>query len=342
VYCLVYPAPAAPQPLPAASAQDGSGKLLAAGDEDFAGLRNYVAGDALPRIAWKAFAREQGLQVKQFSAYQGQELWLDWRSCPTSRASANWSCWYAGYWMPTDRACCMACACGYSDRTATQPVAPGGMPAHLGAVRVEANMKLSAPLVYGLIACILLVSAPHAEYLPLWVSILCSTILGWRFYLAFSGNPLPPRWLLLGITAASVAGILLSYHTLFGREAGVTLLILLAALKLLELRAARDATVLIFLGSFIIITNFFNSQSIPTALYMLFTLLVILTTWVHLHTGMLALSPRLRIAAILLLQAVPLTLLLFVLFRAYRGRCGVCRRMPIPAAALVTPWRLAL
>jgi len=180
-------------------------------------------------------------------------------------------------------------------------------------------MKLSAPLAYGLIACILLVSAPHAEYLPLWVSILCSTILGWRFYLAFSGNPLPPRWLLLGITAASVAGILLSYHTLFGREAGVTLLILLAALKLLELRAARDATVLIFLGSFIIITNFFNSQSIPTALYMLFTLLVILTTWVHLHTGMLALRPRLRIAAILLLQAVPLTLLLFVLFPRVQG-----------------------
>jgi uncharacterized protein (DUF58 family) len=82
VYGLVYPAPAAAQPLPAASAQDGSGKLIAAGDEDFAGLRNYVAGDALPRIAWKAFAREQGLQVKQFSAHQGQELWLDWSQLP--------------------------------------------------------------------------------------------------------------------------------------------------------------------------------------------------------------------------------------------------------------------
>ena len=82
VYCLVYPAPAAPQPLPATTAQDGNGKLVSAGDEDFAGLRNYVAGDALPRIAWKAFAREQGLQVKQFSAYQGQELWLDWSQLP--------------------------------------------------------------------------------------------------------------------------------------------------------------------------------------------------------------------------------------------------------------------
>jgi hypothetical protein len=51
------------------------------GDDDFSGLR-YVAGDAMPRIAWKALAREQGLQVKQFSALQGQELWLDWSLLP--------------------------------------------------------------------------------------------------------------------------------------------------------------------------------------------------------------------------------------------------------------------
>ncbi|MDE2309944.1 MAG: DUF58 domain-containing protein [Betaproteobacteria bacterium] len=80
--CLVYPKPAAPTPLPASSAQSGMGILSATGDEDFAGLRSYVAGDALPRIAWKALAREQGLQVKQFSAQQGRELWLDWFLLP--------------------------------------------------------------------------------------------------------------------------------------------------------------------------------------------------------------------------------------------------------------------
>ncbi len=80
--CLVYPKPAAPQSLPAGLAQSGTGAATAAGDEDFAGLRGYVAGDALQRIAWKALAREQGLQVKQFSAQQGQELWLDWSLLP--------------------------------------------------------------------------------------------------------------------------------------------------------------------------------------------------------------------------------------------------------------------
>ncbi|OIR19795.1 protein-glutamine gamma-glutamyltransferase [mine drainage metagenome] len=180
-------------------------------------------------------------------------------------------------------------------------------------------MKLGTPLIYGLLASILLVSAPHADHLPPWVSAVCMMLLAWRAYLTYSGSPLPARWLLLAVTVACVAGIAITFHTLFGREAGVTLLILLATLKLLELRAVRDATVLIYLSCFIIITNFFYSQSIPTALFMLLSLLVIVTTWLHLQTGTLNLVPRVRIAGLLLLQAIPLMLLLFVLFPRVQG-----------------------
>ena len=180
-------------------------------------------------------------------------------------------------------------------------------------------MKLTAPLIYGLIACILLVSAPHADHLAPWVMVLCAMLLAWRAHLTYSGNILPSRWLLLLITLVGVIAIGIGFRTLFGREVGVTLLILLATLKLLELRAVRDATVLIYLSCFIIITNFFYSQSIPTALFMLFTLLLIMATWVHLQTGALALKPRLRIAGILLLQAIPLSLIIFVLFPRVQG-----------------------
>ncbi len=180
-------------------------------------------------------------------------------------------------------------------------------------------MRLTLPLTYGLIACILLVSAPHADHLPLWVSAECGALLLWRGYLARSGKPLPARWLLLGITLLSVAAIAISFRSLFGREVGVTLLILLSTLKLLELKAARDATVLIYLSCFIIITNFFYSQSIPTALFMLLSLLVILATWMHLQAGGMALKPRLRSAGMLLLQAIPLSLILFVLFPRVQG-----------------------
>jgi transglutaminase-like putative cysteine protease len=178
---------------------------------------------------------------------------------------------------------------------------------------------MSKPLIYGLLLSILMVIAPHASHLPLWVSSLCAALLLWRAYLTFSGNALPARWLLMLITVASLGGIAINFHTLFGREAAVTLLILMVTLKFMELRATRDAMVLIYLSCFIIITNFVYSQSIPTALYMLATLTVVMTAWIHLYAQNIALKPRLRIAAILLLQAIPLTLILFVLFPRVQG-----------------------
>ena len=178
---------------------------------------------------------------------------------------------------------------------------------------------MNKPLIYGLLLSILMVAAPHADHLPLWVSALCIALLTWRAYLTHSGNPLPKRWLLMTIAFTSTGSIAIEFHTLFGREVGVTLLILLTTLKFLELRSPRDATVLVYLACFIIITNFFYSQSIPTALYMLATLLVIVTTWVHLHGQSITLKPRLRIASILLLQAIPLTLVLFILFPRVQG-----------------------
>jgi uncharacterized protein (DUF58 family) len=80
--CLVYPKPLQSASLPISDAPDGTGKRNVGGDDDFWGLRAYVAGDASPRIAWKAYAREQGLHVKQFSTQVGDELWLDFSLAP--------------------------------------------------------------------------------------------------------------------------------------------------------------------------------------------------------------------------------------------------------------------
>ena len=183
----------------------------------------------------------------------------------------------------------------------------------------KSNEAMSKPLLYGLLLSILMVIAPHADHLPPWVSTLCAALLLWRAYLARTGNALPRRWLLILLTVASAGSIAISFRSLFGRDAGVALLILLTTLKFMELRSPRDAAVLLYLACFIIITNFFYSQSIPTALYMLATLFVIIATWIHLHAQTVAFRPRLRIAAILLLQAVPLTLVLFVLFPRVPG-----------------------
>jgi transglutaminase-like putative cysteine protease len=178
---------------------------------------------------------------------------------------------------------------------------------------------MNKSLIYGLLLSILMVIAPHADHLPIWISSMCIGLLSWRAYLAHNGKPLPKRWLLILLTLAGTIGIVFEFHTLFGREAGVTLLVMLATLKPMELHKSRDAMVLIYLACFIIITNFVYSQSIPTALYLLATMIVIVTTWVHLQAQNIALMPRLRIAAVLLLQAIPLTLILFILFPRVPG-----------------------
>jgi uncharacterized protein (DUF58 family) len=81
--CVVYARPEdPPAPLPAPEGERGEGAVSALGNEDFAGLRTYHAGDSPRRIAWKADARDQGLLSKVFSGHAETELWLDWSAPP--------------------------------------------------------------------------------------------------------------------------------------------------------------------------------------------------------------------------------------------------------------------
>jgi uncharacterized protein (DUF58 family) len=90
--CLVYPMPAPPgRPLPESAEGDSPRSRPAAGDSDFAGLRPAVRGDPLGRIAWKAYARNGELLLKQFSSGDEQPRMLDWDSLPDLDTEARLS-----------------------------------------------------------------------------------------------------------------------------------------------------------------------------------------------------------------------------------------------------------
>jgi transglutaminase-like putative cysteine protease len=166
-----------------------------------------------------------------------------------------------------------------------------------------------------------LVLAPHAGHLPLWAPLICAILLGWRGWITWRGNRMPPRAVLTFLALAILTGVYASFHTLLGQEAGVTMLALLLSLKLLEMRARRDLFVVLFLSLFLLLANFFYSQSILTAAYTIAAVIVLVTTQLTFqYAGEVPpLKRRLRVAFNIVALAVPLTLVLFVLFPRIQG-----------------------
>ena len=159
-----------------------------------------------------------------------------------------------------------------------------------------------------LLVVIAWVIAPQVNVLPAWASLLAAGLMLWRGWLAFTGRPLPTRWVLAVPLVIAVAGTLYTHRTILGRDAGVTLIVMLLALKMLELRARRDALVVFFLGFFTMLSNFFFSQSLFTAAAMLVALLGLLTALVNAHmpVGRPPLSQALRTAGTMALLGAPI------------------------------------
>ena len=167
-----------------------------------------------------------------------------------------------------------------------------------------------------LLAVVAWVLLPQVTNLPLWCSLLAAGLLATRGWLAWKSRPLPSRWWLLGLLAATLAATWATHRSLLGRDAGVTLIVLLLALKTLELRARRDAFVIFFLSFFTMLTNFFFSQSLLTAAAMLVALLGLLTALVNAHmpVGKPPLMEAARTAGWMTLLGAPVMLVLFMLF----------------------------
>jgi transglutaminase-like putative cysteine protease len=172
-----------------------------------------------------------------------------------------------------------------------------------------------------LIGAALLVLAPHFSHLPLWTSAVICCVLLWRGAITLLGRRMPPLWLLLPVSLLAMGGVYLSFRTLLGRDAGVAMLALLLAFKLLEMHARRDLFVVIFLSFFLLLTNFFYSQSILTGLAMVATIIVLLATLMTFqYTGAVPpLRQRLLVAAKVFLAAAPLAIVLFFAFPRIQG-----------------------
>jgi len=182
---------------------------------------------------------------------------------------------------------------------------------------------------------------PHAAHLPWWIGAGFFVLFAWRLGLVMSGLWLPRASVRWAAAVACTAAVYAYYQTVFGRDPGVALLVLFLGLKLMEMRARRDLFVVIFLCFFLLLTTFFHSQSIATAIAVglaLYGLLAAMLT-MQFRRGETSIGQRLRSVGLMLAQALPIAAAIFVLFPrtggplwglptdAHRARTGLSEAM---------------
>jgi uncharacterized protein (DUF58 family) len=80
---LVYPKPLLQDNAEYMQSKQGvseTGQERLNGSTDFAGIRQYQAGDSPKHIHWKTYAKTRALFTKSFVDYASHTLWLDWDS----------------------------------------------------------------------------------------------------------------------------------------------------------------------------------------------------------------------------------------------------------------------
>jgi transglutaminase-like putative cysteine protease len=185
---------------------------------------------------------------------------------------------------------------------------------------------------------------PHCTRLPVWIPLLhyCLTLLRLIIPNLELSQIYNTTFILIRqlVMVAALFGVYGSYGTLVGRDAGIALLVVLSGFKVLESKESRDFYIACFLGYFLIITNFIYTQSIPTAIFM-FAVIVIMTVSLITYNDsgkQLLITSRLRLSGALLFQALPIMLILFLLFPRVTGPLWGLPKDQIPKPAQLY-WR---
>lgn len=154
---------------------------------------------------------------------------------------------------------------------------------------------------------------PLMEYLPTWLLLVWACCVAWRVQVVRGVIDAPTSKIKVPLALAMVVALIFSFGKLFALEPLVALLLLAFLLKLLELQSQRDVLLLLLLGFFVTSTQLLFSTSILAFLYAVFSFTLLITAFMALHTATQVKShwQSLRKAGFIIIQAVPLTVLLF-------------------------------
>ncbi|HNU66087.1 MAG TPA: DUF3488 and transglutaminase-like domain-containing protein [Methylotenera sp.] len=171
-----------------------------------------------------------------------------------------------------------------------------------------------------LLATLALILLLHAGNLPIWVVIISALFGIWRFFILSKNWPMPKLYILAPITIGIGLGIIFTFGGMFGRDTSLALLVSMLSLKLLETKTKRDFYLVVILGYFVVGKLFLFNQSMFTFVLSIAPLALLTAALVQINSTHAQPSTYLlKYAAKMLLQAIPLMLVLFVLFPRIPG-----------------------
>ena len=176
------------------------------------------------------------------------------------------------------------------------------------------NLVLHKPILIFLLVSIGLIALPHSNNLPPVMFGFFCLLLAWRFLGIWKARYLPNKLLLTLLTVIGISLLFQQHQGLFGRDAGTTLFMTALALKLMEIRNERDLYLVTYLAFIVAASQFLYTQSLFMAAYIIFVSCVLLATLVCINSHAAKTLVALKTAGLLLAQALPLTVLLFMLF----------------------------
>lgn len=182
--------------------------------------------------------------------------------------------------------------------------------------RNQQKNLVTANKMLWILVCQIAVIFPHTMRIPIWLSLFCFAMGAWGYFSVTNRCKRPPRLILIMLVIFSCSAIGYSYKTLIGQDAGVSLLMTMMSLKILEIKKHQDVILFVFLGYFLVVTNFLFTQSIGMAIYMFVVCIGLTSTLIMLsrHDSQLNLKENIKLATTIIFQAMPVMLILFVLF----------------------------
>ncbi len=336
----VHPEPAGDLPLPAADTSRQGDALAvsstrgqSSGGDDFAGLREWRAGDSPRHIDWRSEARGAPLMVKTWSSgFQGVVV-LDWNALQLEESARAAQ---IARWMQS----CEDEGRPYELRMPGLIIHAGHGPAHLRRcldalsmqASTEAGSAQSAELQAGKAASVL--SLEQSTFLPkrplLFLSfalmlailplhgyianaglVVCALCLIWRGVLRMAVPHLIVR---IGVIIAGASAVYFKYGELGGMEPGIAMLLVLAGAKMLESRTPREFQVLALIGWFLAFCSVLLENHLSRSVWTVVVVLLITACMVRFRRSLPGAREPVRVTAMLFAQALPLTVLLFFVF----------------------------